>query len=43
MMRVVADPPSGGENRNRKIAKKIFGWMAFQALAAWIRQMLEDL
>jgi hypothetical protein len=41
-MRVDATPPSGGENRRWKVAKKIFGWAALQALAALIRQMLEN-
>lgn len=35
-------PPPGGERRNRKVAKRVAGWLTLQALSAWLRRLLED-
>ncbi|MEU3858584.1 hypothetical protein AB0F03_14630 [Streptomyces sp. NPDC028722] len=37
------DPPNGGGRDNRKTARKIFGWLALQALGAWLRHQLENI
>ncbi|MFF9088097.1 hypothetical protein ACF1BE_17050 [Streptomyces sp. NPDC014991] len=37
------DPPDGGGRDNRKTARRIFGWLALQALGAWLRHQLENI
>ncbi|MFG3384396.1 hypothetical protein [Streptomyces sp. NPDC047999] len=36
-------PPSGGEDRNRKLVKRILGWLTLQALAEGVRRVAENL
>ncbi|MFH9590718.1 hypothetical protein ACH4LS_36965 [Streptomyces luteogriseus] len=37
-------PPDGGERDNRKkTVKKVLGWLALQALGAWLRRQIENL
>lgn len=33
----------GGERDSRKAIKKILGWLALQALGAWLRHQLDNL
>jgi hypothetical protein len=36
------NPPQGGEQNDRKkTAKKVFGWLALQALGAWLRHLID--
>ncbi|MER6560190.1 hypothetical protein ABT300_21145 [Streptomyces sp. NPDC001027] len=39
----VENPPNGGERDNRKTVKKVLGWLALQALGAWLRHQIENL
>ncbi|MFH8692701.1 hypothetical protein OG333_38495 (plasmid) [Streptomyces anulatus] len=39
----VTPPPSGGEGRNRKLVKRILGWLTLQALAEGLRRVAENL
>ncbi|WP_237314697.1 hypothetical protein [Streptomyces sp. AMCC400023] len=37
------NPPKGGERDNRKIVKKVIGWLTLQALGAWLRHLIVKL
>lgn len=37
----MGNPPEGGERNDRKIFKKILGWLTFQALGVWLRSLIE--
>lgn len=43
VLRVESPPDGGGERDNRKVVKKILGWLALQALSAWLRHQIENL
>jgi hypothetical protein len=32
--------PKGGERDNRKIVKKVIGWLTLQALSAYLRHLI---
>ncbi|MFE2889652.1 hypothetical protein [Streptomyces sp. NPDC059272] len=37
------DPPDeGGEQKDRKIVRKVIGWLALQALGALLRHWIEN-
>ncbi|MGW6792409.1 hypothetical protein [Streptomyces chartreusis] len=36
------NPPEGGERKDRKIVKKVIGWLTLQALAAWVRHLIDS-
>lgn len=36
------NPPEGGERNDRKRVKKAIGWLALQALAVWVRHLIES-
>ncbi|WP_330346696.1 hypothetical protein OG858_47160 (plasmid) [Streptomyces europaeiscabiei] len=38
----MGSPPEGGERNDRKIVKKAIGWVALQALGAWLRSLIES-
>ncbi|MFD6618884.1 hypothetical protein ACFWFB_26910 [Streptomyces albidoflavus] len=38
-----AIPPSGGKRDDRKLFKKVVGWLTLQALGAWVRHWIDDL
>ncbi len=37
------NPPEGGERKDRKIVKKVIGWLTLQALGVWLRHLIEKL
>ncbi|WP_333739243.1 hypothetical protein [Streptomyces sp. IBSBF 2806] len=36
------NPPEGGERKNRKVVRKAVGWLALQALAVWLRHLIDQ-
>lgn len=36
------NPPEGGKRDNRKIVKKVLGWLTLQALGVWVRHLIDS-
>ncbi|MER6561356.1 hypothetical protein ABT300_27215 [Streptomyces sp. NPDC001027] len=35
------NPPQGGEQKDRKIAQKVIGWLTLQGLSALLRHLID--